>query len=123
MCHFQQQNKFLTGNHSFLRKEASNQFKMTGDKESRDKRQLTHHIHPACIPSSLREHDPSSPSLERGTDREKEAREGKREGNRWRDIEMDTERVFMHVCGHMYTSVRSIDAKKKKRDNGYHTIC
>lgn len=87
---------------------------MTGDKELRDKRQLTHHIHPACIPSSLRERDPSSLSLERGTDREKEAREGNREGNRWRDIEMDRERVFMHVCGHMYTNVSSIDAKKKK---------
>lgn len=24
-----------------------------------------------------------------------------------------TERVFMHVCGHMYTNVSSIDAKKK----------
>lgn len=38
---------------------------------------------------------------------------GGREGNRWRDIETDGDGVFMHVCGHMYASVCSVDAKKK----------
>ncbi len=40
--------------------------------ETKDKRQLTHHIHPACIPSSLKERDPSSPSLERDRQIERE---------------------------------------------------
>lgn len=47
--------------------------------------------------------------------RKRMRRRGQREGNRWRDIETDGDGVFMHVCGHMYASVCSVDAKKKKK--------
>lgn len=84
--------------------------------------QLTHHIHPACIPSSLREHDPSSPSLERVRERETGRR---REVNRWRDIETDRQKESVHACvwSHVHECVFDGCQEKKKSDNGYHTIC
>lgn len=47
-------------------------------------------------------------------DRQAERQDEKEKGevSRWRDTDMSADKVFMHVCGQMYTSVRSLAAKK-----------
>lgn len=64
--------------------------------------QLTHHIHPTCIPSSLREHVPFSLSLERQTDRARDReRQKRREKEKERETDGETLRRAETECSWM----------------------
>lgn len=107
------------------------QFKTNGHLNKvkrRTYRELTHHIHQVCIPSTLRENDPSSQSLERQTDRQKERqvkreREGgKGEVSRWRDTELDKDKVFMHVWSEEHKRVFDSSQKKVGQRISHHLL-
>lgn len=67
----------------------------------RGRGKLTHHIHPACIPSSLRGHVPFSLSLESQTDRARDREGQRREKEKERETDGETLRRAETECSWM----------------------